>query len=83
MSISDSAGTSGSILMNFSLPKTLKADFQAICREQHISMTARLNLMIRTLVEAESKGADVTPAPKSAVETHDPLPDGTGWLVSL
>ena len=43
-----------SILMNFRLPKALKAEFQAICRQQHISMTARLNLMIRELLAAET-----------------------------
>lgn len=53
MSHSDNTGTSGSILMNFRLPKKLKAYFQAICQQQNISMTARLNLMIRDFIESE------------------------------
>ena len=61
MSNSDNTGSSGSILMNFKLPKTLKTDFQAICQQQHVSMTARLNLMVRDFVESESdiSSADV------------------------
>ena len=54
MSHSDNTGSSGSILMNFRLPKTLKTDFQAICQQQHISMTARLNLMVRDFVDSET-----------------------------
>lgn len=53
MNHSSNARSSGSILMNFRIPTTLKANFQAICQQQHISMTARLNLMVREFVESE------------------------------
>ena len=54
MSATDRPIEPTSILMNFRLPKVLKAEFQAISRRQHISMTARLNLMIRELITAET-----------------------------
>ena len=54
--------TYAGILMNFRIQPSLKSEFQEICREQHISMTARLNLMIREFLEEQcSKPKDVKP----------------------
>lgn len=53
------------ILMNFRIPSHLKFDFQEVCRNQHVSMTARLNLMIQEFLKEQETGSRVPgPIPK-------------------
>ena len=63
MKHSNSNDQSNSILMNFRIPGPLKADFQASCGRQHISMTAVINMTIRQFVETERLEPGIQPAP--------------------
>ena len=62
------------ILMNFRIPSNLKSDFQEVCRNQHVSMTARLNLMIQDFLkeqETASRFPDPKPERRSEWDTGD------------
>ena len=41
------------ILMNFRIPTDLKSNFDQICRHHHVSMTSRLNILVRDFVHSE------------------------------
>ncbi len=58
-------------LMNFRIQPSLKSDFQKVCRNQHISMTARLNLMIREFLEEQKS--------KPSVVNQPPEDTGDAW----
>ncbi len=63
------------ILMNFRIQPSLKSDFQKVCRNQHISMTARLNLMIREFLEEQKS--------KPNIINLTPEDTGDAWRDSL
>jgi hypothetical protein len=50
------------VLMNFKLPVDLKDKFEACCREDHIPMSARLNLLIRDHVIQSHRDARRSPS---------------------
>ena len=62
------------ILMNFRIPNHLKSDFQEVCRNQHVSMTARLNLMIQDFLKEQESGLkrpNSNPRRQSNLNTDD------------